>query len=132
MNTPIYSKEKFVLGPGDHDKIEVSVEGGFTDNSFYVIHELYKDALIIASVDAETNIVEVKNISSSRSFQVEKGDLIGFYSQPVTTVESQVEEAFASVDGKLLCPLCEKTYTNTPQGEKAMRDHMSKIHEVTV
>jgi len=48
--------------------------------------------------------------------------------QVTTLVVSGYQTAFASIDGEYQCPLCEKTYTDTPQGEYFLKKHMQEKH----
>lgn len=47
-------------------------------------------------------------------------------------VKTVITSAFAEIDGKLPCPLCEEKYETSSEGEINLRKHLEEIHKVIV
>jgi uncharacterized Zn finger protein (UPF0148 family) len=48
-------------------------------------------------------------------------------------VTTTISEAFASIDGKIKCPLCEDVvYETNAENEQKLREHLQKVHMVIV
>jgi len=73
------------------------------------------------------NYVEVAN-TGNKTYSVFENDQIGDAVQMAQMETSEVEDAFEVTDEVIRCPLCDKEYKNSPQGESWFQRHMETEH----